>query len=241
MKKRVAKILLLIFGIILAGLLIWNLTDCAIVSIDGQTAKVSFADSWKLRTALIPKEIHFDGAGCPFYTDYSVRVGGLTYCIATDDCETIWIKELNIYYSVSKERHTELDTQMLEHWSSKIRPAVSGYTFATFEKQGEKGYKLIDSEIASLYTFDSLRIRPAIEWAFEGDWLYRIVLNPGQEEELEILFGEKNLLVNGKVCTTAEGVSYETILKWISGKYQYFDYELETDSSANSTESKIPD
>jgi len=66
MKKKVGKILLLVLGIILAGLLIWNLTDCATVSIDGQTAKVSFADSWKLRTALIPKEIHFDGAGCHF-------------------------------------------------------------------------------------------------------------------------------------------------------------------------------
>jgi len=229
MKKKVGKILLLVLGIILAGLLIWNLTDCATVSIDGQTAKVSFADSWKLRTALIPKEIHFDGAGCPFYTDYAVRIGGLTYCIATDGCETIWLKELNLYYSIPKEKHTALDEQMLEHWSTKIRPAVSEYTFATFEKQGENGYKMITSEISSLYTFDGLRIRPALEWAFEGDWLYRIVLNPteftGRDGELEILFGEKNLLVNGKVCTTAEGVSYEDVLKWVSGKYQYFDYE----------------
>lgn len=229
MKKRVVKILLLVFGVILAGLLIWNLTDRATVSIDGQTAEISFADSWKLRTALIPKEIHFDGAGCPFYTDYSVRVGGLTYCIATDGCEAIWIKELNLYYSVLRENLVSLDAQMLEHWSTKIRPTVSEYTFATFEKQGEHGYKMITSEISSLYTFDGLRIRPAIEWAFEGDWLYRIVLNPneftGRDGELEILFGEKNLLLNGKVCTTAEGVSYEDVLKWVSGKYQYFDYE----------------
>ena len=232
MKKRVTKILLLIFGVLLAGLLIWNLTDCATVSIDGQTAEISFANSWKLRTALIPKEIHFDGAGCPFYTDYAFRIGGLTYCIATDGCETIWVKELNTYFSASKDKYTELDAQMLEHWSSKIRPAVSKYTFATFEKQGENGYKLIDSEISSLYTFDSLRIRPALEWAFEGDWLYRIVLNPGQEEELEILFGEKNLSINGKVCTTAEGVSYEDVLKWVSGKYQYFDYELQSKSDS---------
>lgn len=115
MKKKILKVTLLICGILLIGLLVRNLTDCATVSVDGQTAEISFSDSWQLRATLMPEEICFGGSGCPFYTDYSVRIGGLTYCIAMDDCETVWVKELNLYYSVPKEQHAKLEEKMLEH------------------------------------------------------------------------------------------------------------------------------
>lgn len=229
MKKNLLKIAFFICGAVLAALLIWKLTDPATVTVDGQSTQVSFAESWQLRAALMADSICFDGAGCPFSTAYSVNIAGLTYCIAQDGCNTIWIKERNIYYTVERKRHQKLEELMLTHWSEKIRPKVSQYTFATFEKKGDVGYKFITSEISKLYTFDSLPLRPAMGWSFEEDWLYRIVLNPdsftGRKGELEILFGEKNLSLNSKICVPPANVSYEEILNWAAAKFEAFDYE----------------
>jgi len=103
------------------------------------------------------------------------------------------------------------------------------FTGAAFERAGDPGYKLITSEIASLYTFQSLNICPS-DGEFKEPWLYRITFDPKvlmpQGEEFVVLFGEENLSVNGICYVPAEGVSYEDILSWVRGKYEYFDYEL---------------
>lgn len=233
MKKKALKITLLICGILLVGLLAWSLTDRAVISVAGQTAEASFSDSWALRALLQMQKTDFTKYGCGFSPDYSVRIGVLTYCVAKDDCNSIWIKELNLYYTVQREKHANLKEKLVAYWASSIRTTVSESTFAAFEKRGENGYKIISSEISTLYTFDSLRIRPAIEQGSIGDWLYRIVFNPnvctGQENELVILFGASNLSVNGQICTAAEGVSYSDVLKWAAAKYDHFDYALQVE------------
>jgi len=120
---------------------------------------------------------------------------------------------------------TSSDTPQIE--------SVRKYSQATFEYAEDTGFKLITSEIGSLHTFDGLNIEPTDE-AFQGEWIYRITFNPKilmpESEEYVILFGETNLMVNGKVYKAADGVDYNDILSsWAEAKYKYFDYELMTD------------
>lgn len=223
MKGKAWKIVALVCALLVAGLLIWNLTDRATVFVDGAPAKVSLSKSWKLRSLLVgvPEPA---GAGCPFSPEYSVCVGGLTHCLSKDDCESVWIKELNVYYTLQQERFSRLEEELLKVWEDQLRPDVSNYSVATFEKKGEDGYKQITSEISSLYTFDSLCLCPMMDYVPQGDWLYRLVLGEG---ELELLFWENVVTANGKVYAPAEGVSSGSILNWAAGKYDSFHYELE--------------
>lgn len=115
MKKKTAKTFALLLLAFLALLLIWNLTDCATVYIGEQKADLSFSESWKIRSLLSAKKYEFIQYGCPFSENYSVKVGGLTYCIATDDCNTIFIRELNIYYTISPNNKIDLENMMLAH------------------------------------------------------------------------------------------------------------------------------
>ena len=119
-------------------------------------------------------------------------------------------------------------------WSSPAesepeRPSISHAPAAMMEFSGDTGYKLITSEIGTLRSFDSLLIEPSEE-EFSGEWVYRLVFNPSavmpQGEEIVVLFGEKNLSINGQTYTGEDGVDYADILDWAAGKYQYFDYEL---------------
>ena len=109
------------------------------------------------------------------------------------------------------------------------RPIISHAAAATMEFAGDTGYKLITSEIGTLRTFDTLLLQPSEE-EFSGEWVYRLVFNPKamalNGEEIIVLFGEKNLSINGKTYTGVDGVDYADILDWAAGKYQYFDYEL---------------
>lgn len=93
MKKR---IVLIVLACIFAAFLIWNLTAPA----QFQGEKLSFADSWRIRTLLMVKDTDFIEYGCGFSEDYAVRIGGLTYCIGQDDCGTVYIPELNFYYEM---------------------------------------------------------------------------------------------------------------------------------------------
>ena len=104
---------------ILAMLLIWNLTDHATVCVGGRTVEVSISESWQLRTLLLMKETDFVVFGCPFSADFSIRMDGLTYCIAQDDCETVYIPELGFYYKTHKDNHRQLREIMLDY-SGKV-------------------------------------------------------------------------------------------------------------------------
>ena len=113
--------------------------------------------------------------------------------------------------------------------SEPERPSILHAAAATMEFSEDTGYKLITSEIGTLRSFDSLLLKP-VEEEFSGEWVYRLVFNPKavmlNGEEIVVLFGEKNLSINGKTYTGADGVDYADILDWAAGKYQYFDYEL---------------
>ena len=111
------------------------------------------------------------------------------------------------------------------------REKISDYAVATFEYVDHVGYKLITSEIDSLDTFDSLLLKPS-DNKFDGNWIYRITFNPTEysknTKEVVILFGEESVSINGKTYI-GDGVPYSEILNWVSGKYDFFDYELITD------------
>ena len=93
MKKRV---ILIVLASMITALLIWNLTAPA----QFQGEKMSFADSWRIRTLLMVKDTDFIEYGCGFSEDYAVKIGALTYCLAQDDCNTVYIPELNLYYEI---------------------------------------------------------------------------------------------------------------------------------------------
>lgn len=102
MKKR--KNILLVLVSLVAVLLIWNLTAPA----QFQGEALSFSDSWRIRTLLMIKTTDFIEYGCGFSEDYAVKIGGLTYCLAEDDCNTIYIPELNFYYEIFAENDEQL-------------------------------------------------------------------------------------------------------------------------------------
>ena len=113
--------------------------------------------------------------------------------------------------------------------SESERISVSNTAGASFEFADDTGYKLITSEISSLYTFDSLSLEPSDE-EFSGDWIYRIIFNPKSimpnGNEIVVLFGKNNLSINGQTYVGADGVDYADILEWAAAKYTFFDYEL---------------
>ena len=112
MKKKIIKIVSIILLFAVGLLLIWNLTDCATICVADKKFRLSFADSWNLRVLLSPEEYGFGTYGCPFSEGYSIQMGGLTYCIAQDDCPSVYIPELNIYYSISRNDIKELHNIM---------------------------------------------------------------------------------------------------------------------------------
>lgn len=117
-----------------------------------------------------------------------------------------------------------------------IREAMPSFAKFEFAEEKEKGYKLITSEIESLYTFDSiiLMLIPSDE-EFQEDWIYKITFEPKEiapnGNEIMILFGEHSVSINGKNYVAKDGVNYSDILNWAKWKYEYFDYELITDDA----------
>ena len=106
----------------------------------------------------------------------------------------------------------------------------------SIEYAGETGYRLITGEAGKLWSLDSLLIEPTDE-PFAGDWIYRLTYEPEFFMEygrnIVVLFGEKNLSLNGETYTAAPGVDYADILAWAEGKYRYFaDYTLYTEPDA---------
>ena len=109
MKKR--KIVLLVLVCLVAVLLIWNLAAPA--QFHGK--ELSFVDSWRIRTLLMIKTTDFIEYGCGYSEAYSVKIGGLTYCFAEDDCNTIYIPELNFYYEIFAENDEQLHEILIKY------------------------------------------------------------------------------------------------------------------------------
>lgn len=60
----------------------------------------------------------------------------------------------------------------------------------------------------------------------EDDWLYRIVYDPSEKtvggNETVVSFHREYVQIGSEYCLPAEGVSYESILRWAEGKFAYF-------------------
>ena len=87
---------------------------------------------------------------------------------------------------------------------------------------------IVDSEIQSLRSFADLNIQssPLEPADSEEDWLYRIVFNPSEKvtgnDEITVSFHEDYLQIDAEYYLPADGVSYESILGWTAGKFDYF-------------------
>ncbi len=87
---------------------------------------------------------------------------------------------------------------------------------------------IIDSEIASLRSFDDLDIKtsPLKPADSEEDWLYRIVFNPSEKvtgiDEIIVSFHSDYVQINTEYFLPSNGVSYDSILAWAEGKFSYF-------------------
>lgn len=105
MKKKNVQVVVILLCLI-AVLLIWNLTDRT--SIHNGATEISFRDRRQLRRLLLMKETNFYEYGCGFSKNYSIQTGGLTYCLAQDNCNSVYIKELNFYYVIDEGNHVKL-------------------------------------------------------------------------------------------------------------------------------------
>ena len=115
MKKKIVIASIVLLVCMFAVLLIWNLTDCATLHVGGKTAEIPFSDSWHLRSLLIMKKTDFIEYGCGFSENRSIKIGGLTYCLADDDCNSVYIKELDFYYIIPEANHVKLDKLLSEY------------------------------------------------------------------------------------------------------------------------------
>ena len=115
MKRRIFICTIAAFLSIFSLIAALNLTDRATVVSGDVSAKCSLQDSWRFRVALFPEEIHIVGLACSVSEKFSIKMGGLTYCLATDDCDSVYIPELNLYYSVSPDNHKKLHNLFAEY------------------------------------------------------------------------------------------------------------------------------
>ena len=115
MKKKLVIVSVVLLVCLFSALLIWNLTDCAALCVNGKETKISFSDSVQLRRLLIMKETDFIEYACGFSEDYSIKIGGLTYCLAQDDCNSVYIKELDFYYGIHESNHIKLHELLLKY------------------------------------------------------------------------------------------------------------------------------
>lgn len=116
--------------------------------------------------------------------------------------------------------------------SEEDRPLVTNAPAATFAyiEDIDQGYKVITSEVSSLYTFDDLVLIPSDDTS-TFDWIYRVVFNPSEivkgGEEITVLFGEEAISINGINYVAANDTDYSDILEWAESKYDFFDYALQ--------------
>ena len=108
MKKKMVKTVVIVLVCIFALQLVWSLTDRGVYCAGGKTGELSFADSLRMRSLLVMKETQFYEYACGFSVAYSVKIGGLTYCFAQDDCNTVYISELEFYYTIFENNHEQL-------------------------------------------------------------------------------------------------------------------------------------
>lgn len=114
--KTVAISLISIIICVLVGLLIWHLTDRGTIKANGEIIELSAEQTQQFRQVLKRDRVEsssggfgrFTSYGCGFSEDFSICIGGLTYCFGQDDCPSIYVAELDYYYCTSKDNHKEI-------------------------------------------------------------------------------------------------------------------------------------
>jgi len=86
----------------------------------------------------------------------------------------------------------------------------------------------VDGEIAALQSFAELDIQASAMEPADGeeDWLYRIVFNPAEKVqgagEIVVSFHEMYVQIGTEYYLPPEEVSYQSILEWAEGKFDYY-------------------
>lgn len=107
-------------------LLVWNLTDCGTLRIGDKCIELSAEDTWRFRKALMKRDKSVLSGyryRCQYSTDYSIHIGGLTYCFAQDECPTIYIEELDFSYYISHEDYKAIYELLEENLSNPPKMA----------------------------------------------------------------------------------------------------------------------
>ena len=107
-------------------LLVWNLTDCGTLRIGDKCIELSSEDTWRFRKALMKRDKSVLSGyryRCQYSTDYSIHIGGLTYCFAQDECPTIYIEELDFSYYINHEDYKAIYELLEENLSNPPKTA----------------------------------------------------------------------------------------------------------------------
>ncbi len=93
-----------------------------------------------------------------------------------------------------------------------------------FAEQQENEPLFIDNAGTTTSIAD-MNIIPSDE-EFIQEWLYRFTYNPQEKvidgQEIVVLFGSSAIEIDGATYVPEDGVSYEAILEWAEGVYNYY-------------------
>ena len=111
-----------VFFCAVAAVLVWQLTACGTVCVDGERVELSPEETQAYRRVLRRDAEQSSGGGfgcftsygCGFSDDFSIRIGGLTYCFGQDGCPSVYIMELDYYYCTSAKNHEALHKLLAE-------------------------------------------------------------------------------------------------------------------------------
>ena len=103
-----------------------------------------------------------------------------------------------------------------------VMEEISSAPFVKVESAEAGGAVIVSNEITKQLL--SLTIQPSDE-DFTGDWLYRFTYSPAEKvkgaDETVVLFGEKNMQIDGVTYVAEPGVPYSKILDWAAVAYDY--------------------
>lgn len=65
-----------------------------------------------------------------------------------------------------------------------------------------------------------------LDGTMEGEWTYRFTFYPNEicpnDDEIEVLFGESSMSIDGVRYIPGDDTSYSTIFEWVQVTYNYF-------------------
>ncbi len=61
-----------------------------------------------IRNIVKGKFLYFDSPSCGFYKETSIKIGDTYYCLACDECCTVKVYPLGMYFSVSQRERNKI-------------------------------------------------------------------------------------------------------------------------------------